>query len=76
LGKLLRDAYITWFTAEHRYCPHMKRLQRWIERFNMDAEIAGIERRIWEVPNLAPKLELVATMLEKVLQVKHTPLER
>jgi hypothetical protein len=75
LGKLLRDAYITWFAAEHRYCPHMKRLQRWIERFNMDAEIAGIERSIWEVPNLASKLQLVTMMLEKVLQMKKTSLE-
>lgn len=70
LGKLLRDTYITWFAAEHRYCPHPKRLQGWIERFNMDAEIAEIERSIWEVPVLAEKLQLVETMVEKVLQLK------
>jgi hypothetical protein len=76
LGKLLRDTYITWFAAEHRYCPHLKRLQGWIERFNLDAEIAGIERRIWEDPDLTQKLQLVETMIEKVLQVKYSPGER
>lgn len=75
LCKLLRDAYITWFAAERRYCPHMKRLHCWIERFNMDEEIAGMERRIWQVPDLEPKLQLVATMVKKVLQMKTTLLE-
>ncbi|GHO84709.1 hypothetical protein [Dictyobacter formicarum] len=68
-GKLLRDAYITWFAAEHHYCPHMKRLHSWIERFNMNAQISEMEQKIWEVPNLAPKLQLVVTMVENILQV-------
>jgi hypothetical protein len=76
LGKLLRDTYISWFAAEHRYCPHPKRLQGWIERFDMNAEIAEIERKIWEGPGLNQKFQLVETMVEKVLQVKYSPPER
>jgi hypothetical protein len=36
----------------------------------IDEEITGMERRIWQIPDLTPKLQLVATMVEKVLQVK------
>lgn len=70
LGKLLRDTYITWFAAEQRYCPHLKRIHCWIERFHLNTQIAEVEQRIWRGPNLQAKLELATTMIEQVLQMK------
>lgn len=72
LGKLLRDSYIAWFAAEHRYCPHLKRLHHWIERFNMNAQIAEMEQKIWQAPALASKLQLTTEIVEKILNETET----
>jgi len=64
----LRYVFVSWFAAEHRYWPHHKWLQRWVERFGMDQSIADLERQLWAPgADLARKQELFSALANRVL---------
>ncbi|HEY8456420.1 MAG TPA: DUF4037 domain-containing protein [Actinopolymorphaceae bacterium] len=70
LSKVLRHALVTWFSAEHRYCPHPRWLQQWATRFGMDSRIAGLERSLWLPVTLERRRETFLTMAKRILDLK------
>jgi hypothetical protein len=73
LSRVLRHALVTWFSAEHRYCPHPKWLQHWIARFGMDSRIASLERSLWLPVTLERRREVFMSMAERILDQKQDP---
>lgn len=68
--RFVRQAYVAWFAAEGFYLPFPKHLDRWIERFALDRQVAGCERRIWELPGLAQRQHAVIEFAERVLSIR------
>jgi hypothetical protein len=67
MSTLLRHTYITWFAAHHVYCPHPKRLGQWIARFAMEADIATLERGIWQDTSLTERRTRLTATVTAVL---------
>jgi len=65
--RLLKQAYVTWFAAEGYYLPFPKHLDRWIQRFGLDRELAEREPRIWRLPSLPLRRDAVLEFVERVV---------
>ncbi len=73
LDGAMRDVCVAWFAAHGRYLPFHKRLHHWVARFELDADIAALERAVWGPgTDLAGKVGLFSAMAEHVLAVPLT----
>lgn len=68
LCRVVRDAYVAWFAAHERYCPHPKRIGQWAQRFGMGPGIAELDGRMWRTAALGERHALVAEMIGAVLR--------
>lgn len=66
-ARLLKQAYVAWFAAEGYYLPFPKHLDRWIQRFGLDRDLAEREQRIWWLPSLSLRRSAVLDFVERVL---------
>ena len=68
LDGALRDICVTWFAAHGRYLPFHKRLHHWIARFDLEEDIASLERALW-LPgsDLSRKIDIFSSLAERIL---------
>jgi hypothetical protein len=64
---LIKRAYAAWFTAEGFYLPFPKHLDRWIERFDLDRELARREQLIWRTSDLLERRLAITDFVEGIL---------
>lgn len=67
---LIKQAYAAWFAAEGYYLPFPKHLDRWIERFGLNRELARYEQCIWQVSDLRRRQHAVMEFVERVVSIE------
>lgn len=68
LDGAVQDTCVAWFAAYGRYLPFHKRLHHWIARFELDADIASLERALWlPESDLSRKLYIFSSLAERLL---------
>jgi hypothetical protein len=64
---LIKRAYAAWFAVEGFYLPFPKHLDRWVDRFDLDRELARREQVIWQISDLSDRQLAITDFVEGIL---------